>query len=322
MAGYTKLFGSIIHSTVWQTPGHVRLVWITMLAMASKDGEVEASVPGLAKAAGVSLAECEQALALLSAPDPYSRSKVREGRRIEAIDGGWWLVNHKEYRDRMEREEALERDAARKRRARAASASVHESPPASGDVHEGPEKSAMSDTQKQTQTQIQTQRGESESDARAREGGSVAPEPEPAPAALEADPVVPGREPLAEAIGEAPRGRRAALRSLLAREYGAAYERRFSVLWAGLSGVGPEIDAVAAWCEGQADPVGAARRVVDGAFATARWASYRFPWKWIAEDPALAAAASTLPVAGAARPVSLAVTHVQDLPPVDESERF
>src|SRR3990167_2677294 len=98
MSGYTKLFNSILASTIWRAPDTTRLVWITMLAMADKDGIVEASIPGLADFARVSLTACEQALAELAAPDIYSRSKEEEGRRIERMEGGWRLINHGKYR--------------------------------------------------------------------------------------------------------------------------------------------------------------------------------------------------------------------------------
>lgn len=119
MNGYTKLFGSIIHSTVWREAPHVKIVWVTMLAMVDQYGVVEASVPGLADAARVSLEEAEEALAKFLSPDPYSRSKVAEGRRIEVVEGGWKLINHPHYRDKMSIEERRERDAERKRTARA-----------------------------------------------------------------------------------------------------------------------------------------------------------------------------------------------------------
>lgn len=95
---YTKLFGSITASTVWQEPAGTRLVWITMLAMADAHGCVWASVPGLARIANVTLDETVTALATLSAPDKWSRTPDNEGRRIEAIDGGWRLLNHAKYR--------------------------------------------------------------------------------------------------------------------------------------------------------------------------------------------------------------------------------
>jgi hypothetical protein len=82
MAGFAKLFSSIVHSTIWREDDHVRIVWITMLALANKHGVVEASVPGLADASRVSLEQCEEALKKLESPDQYSRSQDFEGRRV------------------------------------------------------------------------------------------------------------------------------------------------------------------------------------------------------------------------------------------------
>ena len=106
---FTKLFSGIIASTVWQEPDSTRLTWITMLAMADKDGVVAASVPGLAHMARVSLPQCEAALATFLAPDPYSRTPDHDGRRIEAVPGGWLLLNHGLYRGRRDDEAQRER---------------------------------------------------------------------------------------------------------------------------------------------------------------------------------------------------------------------
>ena len=96
--GYTKLWEDIIHSTIWREPPHIKVVWVTMLAMADANGFVFASLPGLADVARVTADECREALACLSSPDLDSRSKEKEGRRIEGIDGGWFLINHEKYR--------------------------------------------------------------------------------------------------------------------------------------------------------------------------------------------------------------------------------
>jgi hypothetical protein len=95
---FTKLFSSITESTIWSEPDQTRIVWITMLAMADHAGRVWASIPGLANRARVSLEACEKALETLKSPDPYSRTKDNEGRRIEDIDGGWRLLTHAKYR--------------------------------------------------------------------------------------------------------------------------------------------------------------------------------------------------------------------------------
>lgn len=94
---YTKLFASITRSTVWQEPAGTRLTWVTMLAESDQNGDVFASVPGLARLANVTVDECEAALRTFLAPDPYSRTRDHEGRRIEEIDGGWRLLNHAKF---------------------------------------------------------------------------------------------------------------------------------------------------------------------------------------------------------------------------------
>lgn len=108
MSGYTKLFQSILDSTIWQESNETRLLWITMLAMSDKNGEVQAAIPGLAKRAGITIQECEDGLATLLSPDPYSRTPDHEGRRIEVISGGWSLLNHAKYRELMSYEERKE----------------------------------------------------------------------------------------------------------------------------------------------------------------------------------------------------------------------
>ena len=98
-AGYTKLFGNdLLQSSVWQEDLHVKVVWIAMLALTNEKGVVAASVPGLARSAGVTISQCEEALAKFLSPDKYSRTKEHEGRRIEEVDGGWRLLNHAAYR--------------------------------------------------------------------------------------------------------------------------------------------------------------------------------------------------------------------------------
>lgn len=97
--GFVKLYGSILTSSVWQEPMATRLVWITMLTLADKKGYVNASIPGLANLARVDISDCMKALDTLMMPDPFSRSKNDDGRRIEEVDGGWRLINHEKYRE-------------------------------------------------------------------------------------------------------------------------------------------------------------------------------------------------------------------------------
>ena len=98
MNGYTKLFQSLVTSSLWTESDRTRIVWITILAMADKHGEIQASVPGLARLAGVPVEDCEKAIELFLSPDRHSRTPDHDGRRIEKIDGGWAILNHAKYR--------------------------------------------------------------------------------------------------------------------------------------------------------------------------------------------------------------------------------
>lgn len=120
MPGYTKLFSSIVHSTIWREEDHVRIVWVTMLALADKNGVVEASIPGLSDVSRISIEQCTDALEKLKSEDKYSRSQDFEGRRIEDVDGGWLLLNYVKYRGKLVKEKIREqtRERVKKHRSR------------------------------------------------------------------------------------------------------------------------------------------------------------------------------------------------------------
>lgn len=113
MNGYTKLFQSILASSIWSEDDQTRIVWITLLAMADQHGEIHASIPGVARMASVPLAAAEAAIAKFLGPDPYSRTPDNEGRRIVAIDGGWLVVNHAKYRLMASKEDSKRKTAER-----------------------------------------------------------------------------------------------------------------------------------------------------------------------------------------------------------------
>ena len=119
MNGFTKLFGSIVASSIWCEDDKTRIVWVTLLAMANRDGVIEAAVPGLANAARVSVEDCQRALDKFQSPDLYSRSTAHEGRRVERIDGGFRLLNYEFYRRKLSAEERREYKAAKQAEYRA-----------------------------------------------------------------------------------------------------------------------------------------------------------------------------------------------------------
>jgi hypothetical protein len=101
---FTKLFSSILDSTLWLEPHATRIVWITMLAMADREGRVWASVPGLANRARVEVEEVQKAIGRFLAPDPHSRTTANDGRRIAPIQGGWKVLNYGVYREMRDEE--------------------------------------------------------------------------------------------------------------------------------------------------------------------------------------------------------------------------
>ena len=139
---FTKLFSSITRSSIWLEDDQTLRVWVTMLALADRSGYVGASVGGLAALARVPREKTEQALSKFCAPDPDSRSKEFEGRRIEVADRGWNILNYQRFRDMRDEEARKEYERNRKREQRAKS--VPDGPAMSRTVHRRPRMSLVS----------------------------------------------------------------------------------------------------------------------------------------------------------------------------------
>lgn len=188
MSGYTKLFSVILASTIWEADMPTRIVWITLLAMKDKTGKVEASIPGLATLARVPVAQVRQAIENLKAPDPDSRSKIEEGRRIRDVDGGWYVINHEKYRNMLnadERREYLRVKQAEFRARKSKSTEVNNvnnvSDKYTESTHTDPYTDADPDTKKSVRTTLITAPAESP----AVHQPPHQPKPIPAPTALE-----------------------------------------------------------------------------------------------------------------------------------------
>lgn len=78
------------------------------MAIADATGETDATIPGIAKLSGVSIGKCEAALKKFQEPDPYSRSRENEGRRIEKTERGWRLLNYVKYRNSRDEDKRRE----------------------------------------------------------------------------------------------------------------------------------------------------------------------------------------------------------------------
>jgi len=116
---YTPLCRGLVLSSIWCCePDHVRILWITMLALAEDDGYVGASLPGLAQAARLTIDQVKDALERLQKPDPDSRSLENDGQRVFPDDRGWVLPGVPRYRQLVKTERQRELAAERQARFR------------------------------------------------------------------------------------------------------------------------------------------------------------------------------------------------------------
>lgn len=100
MTGWTPLFQQIVGSSVWSAPNHVRIAWVTMLAITNRNGVCAVTAGGLSALARISREEAEDAIKVLSSPDEDTLTQEHDGRRIERVEDGWRLLNWEKYREK------------------------------------------------------------------------------------------------------------------------------------------------------------------------------------------------------------------------------
>lgn len=103
MQRYTPLFSSILDSSVWDLPLHVRVLWITMLARQDRDHVVRCTTYALARDSRLTMEQVEDGLRILSEPDTVRPGQENEGRRIERVEEGWLVLNGGKYQKEMMR---------------------------------------------------------------------------------------------------------------------------------------------------------------------------------------------------------------------------
>ena len=98
MSGWGTLHSSIRSSSLLTEPIETRWLFVFMLSQADRTGFITGSLPGLAHQANLPVETTGKALEALMAPDPESRTKEHEGRRIAKVDDGWLVLNYHKYR--------------------------------------------------------------------------------------------------------------------------------------------------------------------------------------------------------------------------------
>src|SRR5256885_10281371 len=100
---YSKLHSSLVNSSLWTETDEVRILFITLLAMCDRHGEVQGSRVGIERIANIIPdPDGDSPWEILMSPDSGSSDLMRnpdnEGRRIEEIPGGFKLLNFEYYR--------------------------------------------------------------------------------------------------------------------------------------------------------------------------------------------------------------------------------
>lgn len=170
MSGYTPVFGSMFNGSLcgrWPALA----VWATLLPLADRHGHIDMTPEAICALSGWPLDLLKAGISQLCEPDPRSRTKTDDGRRLAPLDPdrdwGWQIVNHSTYREKarkmMQQIEATEsgRDAERKRIERERhKAAMNQRPAMSSAVPSRPDMSravprspALTGSQTQTQTQ-------------------------------------------------------------------------------------------------------------------------------------------------------------------------
>lgn len=114
----SKFFAEVVTSTVWMLPYPHRIVWITILCAVNKHGLVISSIPGLARVANVSIAECEAAIAAFNLPSSFDVRLPEKGQRLKEVDGGWEVIGYTQLlgdRRDAERREQVRRAQSKQR---------------------------------------------------------------------------------------------------------------------------------------------------------------------------------------------------------------
>jgi hypothetical protein len=124
---FVKIYRSILDSSI--SFDHIaRHVFMDLLLLADADGKIDMPLQIIARRTGWPVHDVDHALAILCEPDPLSRSKTEEGRRLVPIPDagfGWIIVNFRSYADKGVGNSASSTEAVRDWRKRRGVTSGH-----------------------------------------------------------------------------------------------------------------------------------------------------------------------------------------------------
>ena len=118
---YGKLFESMYDGTLVED-WRALITFQQMIVLCDPDGIVDITPAALSRRTGIPIEHIEKGIGILEGEDPYSRTPDSDGRRIVRLDDhrqwGWYIVNHKKYRDLVSHNDKRAKARERKRRQR------------------------------------------------------------------------------------------------------------------------------------------------------------------------------------------------------------
>lgn len=121
---YGKLFDEMYDGTLSDT-WEALVTFQQLLILCTADGVIDMTPCAISRRTGIPIEIIRKGITVLEAPDPHSRTPDMEGVRIKLLDDhrdwGWFIVNHKAYRDRISRDEKRDADRVRMAEKRAKS---------------------------------------------------------------------------------------------------------------------------------------------------------------------------------------------------------
>jgi hypothetical protein len=112
MRTFAPLWSGIVDSSIWDEPDYVVKVFLTMMALKDADQICRLNTYQLATRARKSELEVIDALRILSSPDTRRIGEQEfEGRRVQAVEEGFLLLNGVKYTKMMSEEMARRRNA-------------------------------------------------------------------------------------------------------------------------------------------------------------------------------------------------------------------
>lgn len=114
---YGKLFEQMYHGSMVVAGWEAIIVMQQLVILADKNGDVEMTTYAISNLTTIPLEIIEKGIEALMQPDPLSRSRGEEGRRIVLMDPdrpwGWHLVNYQYYVELASKEDKRRKDAQR-----------------------------------------------------------------------------------------------------------------------------------------------------------------------------------------------------------------